>query len=120
MKSHVAAVPGWGVQVALHQDQSAPRQVAVGMTPTAGVGAGGGSTQNSAYQPRGATQNGGVFAGGGAMAVTQTDNFIFYAGNGGTGAGGGAGARLTSSNVTSIQSGAGGSGVVLIQILEKS
>ena len=92
----------------------------VGMTPTAGVGAGGGSTQNSPYQPRGATQNGGVFAGGGAMAVTQTDNFIFYAGNGGTGAGGGAGARLTSSNVTSIQSGAGGSGVVLIQILEKS
>jgi hypothetical protein len=90
------------------------------MTPVAQAGAGGGSTIESSYQPRGATQDGGAFAGGGAMSVAQTDNFIFYAGNGGVGGGGGGASRITGSNVTSIESGAGGSGVVLIQILEKS
>lgn len=92
----------------------------VGQVLIAGPGAGGGPSHEPGYQPWNG-QAGGVFGGGGAMAMGNASSHVASAGGaGGLGAGGGAGGRRNSSGYGNSTGGAGGSGVIIIQILEKS
>tara|TARA_B100001059_G_C17829113_1_gene583411 strand:- start:2254 stop:3375 length:1122 start_codon:yes stop_codon:yes gene_type:complete len=83
-------------------------------------GAGGTASYEPGYSPW-VAQAGGVFAGGGAMAMGNQSLSVASAGGaGGLGAGGGAGGRRNNSNYGTSSGGAGGSGVIIIQILEQN